>query len=149
MATRGPRPSQNQRRVDAPLKYVAAPPNVPNEVKDAFDAIVRTMDPGFFVPADVEPLIQAAKCKVRLDELEAQQREPGYSPFYLDQNSNPKLHPLEQLIARVRNDYRNWLTACRLTPASVIDKKSASRPGPEETPPDHSDPKIARISDWV
>jgi len=149
MATRGPRPNQNQRRVDAPLKYVSAPPNVPNEIKDAFDALVRSMDPGFFVPADVEPLVQAAKCKVRLDELEAMQREPGYSPIYLDQNSNPRQHPLEGIIKDTRNQLRNWLTSCRLTPASVIDKKSASRPSPEEAPPGHSDPKVARISDWV
>jgi len=149
MATRGQKPNQYQRRVDAPRKFVAAPPNVPDDVKDAFDTLVRSMDPGFFVPADVEPLIQAAKCKVRLEELEAMQREPGYSPIYLDQNSNPRQHPLEMILKDMRTQYHKWLSACRLTPASVIDKKSASRPGPEETPPDHADPKVARISDWV
>jgi len=149
MATRGPRPNQGQRRVDAPLKYVCAPPNVPDEIKEAFDTLVQSMDPGFFVPADVEPLVQAAKCKVRLDELEAMQREPGYSPIYLDQNSKPRPHPLESIIKDVRNQLRNWLTSCRLTPASVIDKKSASRPGPEESASEPADPKVARISDWV
>ena len=149
MATRGQKPDSFNRRVDAPRKYVAAPPNVPDEVKDVFDALVQSMDPGFFVKADVEPLIQAAKCRVRLDELEAMQCEPGYSPIFLDQNSNPRPHPLESIVKDVRNQYRAWLTACRMTPQSVIDKKSANRPSPEETDPIHDDPKVARIQDWV
>lgn len=124
---RGIPPNRLHRNVDAPRKFVTAPPGVSDELKKEFDDLVRLMPAGFYLPAHRDALLQCCRIKLQLEALYERQQEPGYDPVPMDHRGRFYQNPVEVLVTKLRQEHHKWLTACRLTPSSAYNNRTVPR----------------------